>query len=357
MPTNRGTAEVVVVGGGVAALELLLALRDLAGQRVHVTIVTPDSDFVDRPMTVAEPFGLGHARRYPLDTIASEHDARLLCVAVSAVAADKRRVVLRSGDAIEYDFLVLALGTSIAPAFDDAITFGHPGGGELMRALLADLGRGAARRVAFVAPSLAGWSLPLYELALMTGRIASGAELFLVTPQERPLAVFGERAADEVAALLAAVGVEFIGSTYPDVQPGEVLLDQARRSLDVDRVVALPLIRGPKLEGVPVEPDYGFIPVDPHGRVKGLNDVYAAGDATDFPIKQGGLATQQADAVAEDIAARVGAPITPTPFRPVLRGMLFTGGEERYLRITAGADAGHSSAQPLWWPPSKIAGR
>ncbi len=357
MPTDRDATEVVVVGGGVAGLELLLALRDLAGDRVHVTLVTPDSELVDRPMTVAEPFGLGHARRYPLDTIASEHGARLLHVAVSAVAADERRVVLRSGDALAYDILVLAVGASIAPAFVDAVTFGQPGSGEEMRALLADLERGAARRVAFVAPSMAGWSLPLYELALMTGRFAPEAELFLVTPEERPLAVFGKRAGDEVAALLAALGVEFIGSTYPDVQPGEVLLDRAGRSLAVDRVVALPLVRGPKLEGVPGEPDYGFIPVDPHGRVTGLDDVYAAGDATDFPIKQGGLATQQADAVAEHVAARVGAPVTPTPFRPVLRGMLFTGGEERYLRVAVGAGPGESSAQPLWWPPTKIAGR
>ena len=37
------------------------------------------------------------------------------------------------------------------------------------------------------------------------------------------------------------------------------------------------------------------------------SDVYAAGDATTFPLKQGGLATQQADAAAETIAAELGA--------------------------------------------------
>jgi sulfide:quinone oxidoreductase len=120
-----------------------------------------------------------------------------------------------------------------------------------------------------------------------------------------------------------------------------------------DRLVALPLMRGPRLDGVPSEPTFGFIPVDPHGRVDGLDGVYAAGDATNFPIKQGGLATQQADAVAEHVAARYGARLDPAPFRPVLRGMLFAGGPDRYLR--AGDDA--VAAQPLWWPPTKIAGR
>ena len=60
----------------------------------------------------------------------------------------------------------------------------------------------------------------------------------------------------------------------------------------------------------------GFLPTDEHGRVGGTVGVYAAGDATSFPIKQGGIAAQQADAVAECIAAGAGAPLETTPFRP-----------------------------------------
>jgi sulfide:quinone oxidoreductase len=93
--------------------------------------------------------------------------------------------------------------------------------------------------------------------------------------------------------------------------------------------------------------------------VPGAPDVYAVGDATTFPIKQGGLACQQADAAAESIAAAVGAPVEPSPFRPVLRGKLMTGGRDRFLRrrLVGEQDAGDVSEQPLWWPPSKIAGR
>ena len=87
----------------------------------------------------------------------------------------------------------------------------------------------------------------------------------------------------------------------------------------------MPRLVGPSLRGIPAERD-GFIHTDPHGRVPGLEDVFAAGDATTFPVKQGGLAAQQADAVAEAIAASVGADIDPQPFRPILRGTLLTGG-------------------------------
>ena len=90
--------------------------------------------------------------------------------------------------------------------------------------------------------------------------------------------------------------------------------------------------------------------------VEGLEAVYAAGDATNFRVKQGGLAAQQADAVAEHLAARHGAPVEPAPFRHVLRGMLFTGGPAAYLRAD-GEGEGAAAAQALWWPPTKIAGR
>jgi hypothetical protein len=88
--------------------------------------------------------------------------------------------------------------------------------------------------------------------------------------------------------------------------------------------------------------------------------VFAAGDATDFPIKQGGLAAQQADAVAEAIAASVGADIDPQPFRPILRGVLLTGAAPRYLRADLSGTAGDDftiSSRPIWWPPDKLSGR
>jgi sulfide:quinone oxidoreductase len=354
-PSSRG--EVVIVGGGVAALETLMALRDLAPDAVSVTLVAAEPDFVYRPMSVAEPFGLGEARRYSLQRVVDDFGAALVQAGVAAVDAPARRIVLRSGDTIGYDTLVLAPGARMLPAFDAAVTFGGPQSGAAMRALLDELEAGSARRFAFVVPTAVGWALPLYELALLTARHAEQKrlerQLVLVTPEPRPLALFGDRASATVAEMLAAAGVEFVGESQVEPVGRAVRLLPSGRMVPTDRLVALPLLRGPRLDGVPSEPTFGFIPVDPHGRVDGLDGVYAAGDATNFPIKQGGLATQQADAVAEHVAARYGARLDPAPFRPVLRGMLFAGGPDRYLR--AGDDA--VAAQPLWWPPTKIAGR
>jgi sulfide:quinone oxidoreductase len=107
---------------------------------------------------------------------------------------------------------------------------------------------------------------------------------------------------------------------------------------------------------VPHDAD-GFVPTDEHGRVRGTYDVYAAGDLTTFPIKQGGIAAQQADAAAASIAALAGAPVEPQPFRPVLRGQLLTGLYPRYLRADPVTGVSSTSVEPLWWPPAKVVGR
>ena len=138
-----------------------------------------------------------------------------------------------------------------------------------------------------------------------------------MTPEEQPLELFGAEASATVARALDAAGIEFIGAQQADVSAGTVWLPgHSRGSLSADRIVSLPLARGPRIPGVPATGLYGLIPVDPYGRVDGLPDAYATGDATDFPIKQGGIACQQADAVAAHIAARHGAAVAPTPFEP-----------------------------------------
>ncbi len=90
-----------------------------------------------------------------------------------------------------------------------------------------------------------------------------------------------------------------------------------------------------------------------------VEDVFAAGDTTAFPVKQGGLAAQQADAAAEAIAVLAGADIAAEPFRPVLRGLILTGGAPLYARaeLSRAGDPASVTTDALWWPPGKIVGR
>ena len=361
--TESSSPRVVIAGGGVAALETLIALRDLAGDRVDITLVAPAPSFTYRPMTVAAPFAAGHASDYGLADIAARFDARLVQDAVAEVAPEEQAVRTVSGARIPYDHLVLATGARATPAYAHAITFGEDVEEQALHGLLRDTEEGYVESVAFVVPNETTWPLPLYELALMTARQAwsMGADrvrFLFVTPEQRPLAIFGAPAGDSVAALLESAGIEFVGSAYTQVERGHLVVDPGGRHIDVDRVVSLPRLEGMALPGVPADAN-GFIPVDTHGRVAGLPGVYAAGDGIAFPIKQGGLATQQADAVAETIAAAAGAPVEPEPFRPVLRGMLLTGGDDRFMRAGVAGGQGESdvASHALWWPPTKVSGR
>ena len=171
--------------------------------------------------------------------------------------------------------------------------------------------------------------------------------------------MFGRKASSAVRALLDERGIAIHTRAYPaEARDGELLL-VADGIVVADRVVALPRLQGPRIGGIP-QTFEGFLPVDLHGRVTGMSDVYAAGDITTFPVKQGGIAAQQAEAAAEAIAAEAGVDVTPRPFRPILRGLLLTGAEPRYLRGDLAGGAGETSrasSEPLWWPPAKIVGR
>jgi sulfide:quinone oxidoreductase len=94
--------------------------------------------------------------------------------------------------------------------------------------------------------------------------------------------------------------------------------------------------------------------------VIGTENVFAAGDSTDFEIKMGGIAAQQADAAAEAIAALAGVAIEPAPFAPVLHGIVLGGERPIYLsaRLIDGSwVSSQSSETPTWSPPSKIAAK
>jgi sulfide:quinone oxidoreductase len=347
--------RVVIAGGGVAALEVLLALSADAGGLVDITLVADTDTFSYRSLQVGEAFGVGHPRRYPLASLAEEAGARFVKAPLVSVHAGAREVVLGDGATLGYDALLVALGARSVPAFDHGTTFG-PGSFE---EILDDLRTNFARDVTIVVPRGVLWSLAAYELALMTAGWSDAGDLAVrvVTHEASPLDIFGPEASDVVADVLARAGVEVIAGVDADV-PQDGLVRAGSHWLPASRIVSLSLPVGPRLHGVP-STGAGYLDCDQHGRLRSVPAVWAAGDCTAQPIKQGGLASQQADAAATDIARRAGAFTRPRPFRPVLRGLLRTADGPLYLRRSLAADDGGGtvSPEPLWWPPSKVASR
>jgi sulfide:quinone oxidoreductase len=356
--------HVLIAGGGVAALEAALALREVAADRVDVELLAPEPHFWYRPLSVAAPFELGEVNRFELEGLARECGASFTLGALTGIDAWRHIAHTSKNTQIPYDVLLVACGALPFPAIPGALTFRGPSDVDLVSQVLGGIAAGDVHSVAFVIPWGSVWPLPAYELALLTASHARTGDageiaLTLVTPEDEPLELFGAPAITAVRSLLQEYGVRLCtGVRAVAFADGELDLGP-NGPVSADRVVALPRLQGAPIDGLP-QTVQGFIPIDPHCHVIGVDDVFAAGDITTFPVKQGGIAAQQADAAAAAIAAAAGAGVMPHDFRPVLQGMLLTGGEPRYLRRELGDMPEHepvASHEPLWWPPAKIVGR
>lgn len=361
MSAELGRHRVLVAGGGVAGLEALIALHDLAGEHVSLTLLAPERQFSYRPMAVAVPFARGRVQRHDLADVARHVGAEIVSGELAGVDPANSTARTTDGRTLAFDSLVVAVGAGAAPTLQHARTWTPELDQEVFGGLLADLEEGYVKRVAFVIPPNVAWPLPAYELALMTAWDArdmgqDDVQVTVYTPEEGPLAIFGSAASDAVRSDLATAGVGLVTGVVVTEAGGRLTAQPGDLSLEGQSVIALPRAQARSVEGLPTD-ESGFVLVDEHGRVAGTENVWAAGDAIAYPIKQGGLAAQQADAAAQSIAAAAGADIDPQPFHAVLRGVLLTGRDRHWIRRDLEDSEGEDKRHALWWPPTKVAGR
>jgi sulfide:quinone oxidoreductase len=376
--------RVLVAGGGIAALEGLAALHALAGDRVDATLLAPNHRFSYRPLSGAVPFTFLEERSRSLPDLAEGLGGRFVRGSLAHVDEDRSRVMTHDGDFLDYDALLVAVGATVARDRPGRTVWTHGSEGSVLSPLLRALEGGAARSVAFVVPRGAAWPVDAYELALVAGRVDAGAKIFLVTSEEHPMEWLGPAASEGVSKELARAEIELIAGV--EVQDQDASSDEAGRdafssmvrrltrrprgsgrervtldlkrgsALTVDRAVFLPAVQGPGVPGL-THDDVGFLPVDAHARVAESDSVYAAGDVTALTPKHSTLAADQADAAAASLAARAGAQATPTPWSPVLHGILTLPPHFPSAPGSPWLDGGEPVAHCLWWPPGHVSGR
>ncbi len=363
-PGRPRPLEVLIGGGGVGALEVAFALRAMATERVNLTLLSPETDFVYRPMAVLEPFAGKPPRRLALKDVATELDATFEQEALVAVESERQVVRTRSERELPYDALVVAVGARAAEPLAGTIAMNPARMDERLHQMIEEIDRGAIHSLGFVAPH-PSWPLPVYELALLAKERARGHDVALgvsiVTAEREPLAVFGGEVSAAVGGLLSESEIELISGAHVDSRGGKLVAFPEERELGCERIVAAPRLLGPGLEGLPCDDD-GYLPIDDHCRVREAEHVYAVGDAADFPVKWGGMAAQHADAAAASIAAHAGAPVEPAPFDRTVHGVLIGGRSGQRLFFSAriendGARESRVSERPTWSPEAKVAAR
>ena len=356
--------RVVICGGGIAAVEGLLRLRRLLGDAAHVDLIAPNDELVYRPLAVREPFAWGPPRRYPLRRIAADGGAEWIKDTLGWVERGARVVHTGEGRRVKYDALLIAVGAKQGDPYDHVGTFHDAEADAVYHGVVQDIEGGFSRSVAFIQPVGPVWPLPLYELALMTAERAhsmgiTDLELSLVTPEVRPLAIFGPSASNAVAELLRRAGITVFCSALAQVPAKRQLLVQPQGlELHPERIIAMPTIHGPAIRGIAGAGAHGFVPIDQRCCVPGTDGrVFAAGDVAAFPVKHGGLGAQMADTAADSIAALGGADVTPKAFHPLVRGMVLTGADPLYLSARiVGADGFESEVfdSPPWPSEQKV---
>lgn len=353
-----GRFRVVIVGAGIAGVEGLLRLRRLTADRVDVTLLSPGDDLVYRPARVLEPFTGGEPpTRYSVARIADDANAVWLRDSLAWLDRQARVVHTTGGRQLPYDAILLALGGHERTPSSDVVLFTDHTADHLYRGILREIESGVTTSLALVEPSGPSWPLPLYELALLTARQAhdAGADLQIsvISADPRPLLAFGGDISNAVTRLLREAGI----SLYPESQarvdgPHQLLVQPSGVELQPNWIVTLPTIAGPNVRGLPGDAVDRFLEVDEFCRVRDTDGrIFAAGDATDLRIKQGGLAAAQADTAAAGIAHLAGAAPRPAPFRAVMRGALLTGGKPLYLTAYLIGQAGVRAevhAEPPW---------
>ena len=312
--------RVAIAGGGFAGLETAFTLRQRLGDQVDLTLISDHTHFLFKPNTIYLPFGYDERRLHiPLARPAARRLVQFHHGVVTGMQQD--RVELKDGARIPYDFLVLGTGAAMRPTevpglAEHAETIWTPEAmhqlGDRLGELRSAAARGEHRRVLFLVPPGNKCAGPLYEIVFMLDTwlrrhgIRDRVMLTWTTYESSYIQAFGPRLDEVVRTEFADRGIEgHTGAVVSKVSADEVLYDDGSRR-GYDLLVAFPpYVAAVEYPGVPAD-DRGFLRTEAASRlVAGTDNVYAPGDAGDFPVKQAFLAFLQADAVADHIASRI----------------------------------------------------
>jgi sulfide:quinone oxidoreductase len=320
--------QVLVLGGGFAALESAFLLRMRLHDDVDMRLVSDRDHFTFRPNSIYVPFGADPASLL-VDLHRPLHRRHIDFVpgAVADVDADARLVTLADGQRLRYDKLVVATGADthaeeIPGLAEHAATIWTTDSMLEVRRRFEEIRdaarRGERRRVLFLVPPGNKCSGPLYEIVFMLEtwlrreHARDGVDITWSTYEQGFIQAFGPRLHELVSGEFAARGIDgHPREAVTDVRPGEVrYADGGARGYD--HLIAFPpYVSAVRYDGLASD-ERGFVHTDLETRLAtGRDDVYVPGDAGDFPIKQAFLAFLEADAVADHIAADV----TGQPFR------------------------------------------
>jgi NADH dehydrogenase FAD-containing subunit len=313
--------RVVVLGGGFGGLETAFYLRQRLGDRASIALVSDRDRFIFKPNSIYVPFGMDPEKlSIPLHGAVRRQDIVFVHATADSIDPVDQTIHTTSG-VMPYDFLVVATGAGMRPGEipglgEFARTIWTPDEMLALRAdfetLLADARRNVRRRVLFLVPPQNRCAGPLYELAFMLDswlrekKARDQVDIAWATVESGYIQAFGPRLDDYVTGEFERRRIEGHKRLIIERVEEKRAFFRGGDSLPFDLLVSFPpYVAATRFADLPSD-ERGFLRTLPDSRqVEGIPDIYAVGDAADFPIKQAFLAFLQADAAAEDIAGRI----------------------------------------------------
>jgi sulfide:quinone oxidoreductase len=325
--------KIVVLGTGFGGLEAAFYLRQRLGKSVHITVVSKSDSFLFKPNTIYVPFGKPPERYViPLRDAFEKREVKFVHAEVKGVEPGEKSVLTSEGT-VDYDYLVIATGAALssreAPGLEEhgQEIWSLDGMVELRGAydkMAKTAEKGTKQRVLFVVPPKNGCSGPLYEIVLMMDTdlrrkgVRESVELVYTTYEGSFIQAFGPRLHEVVESEFSERGITGrTSAVIENIEAGRAqFTDGSSESFDL--LIGVPAYKAALTYDSLPSDERGYLKVDEATRqVEDNEDIYAVGDAGNFPIKQAFLAMLQADAAAEHIAQRVQHERPTAGFDPV----------------------------------------
>jgi sulfide:quinone oxidoreductase len=318
-------SNIVVLGGGTAGTIIANRLRrlysrDVAAGRTTVTVVDRDDEHLYQPGLLFVPFGLSDPDELRRPRRAQLHSGvQVRRDTIQRVETSENRVYLGSGATLDYDVLVVATGTRIAPEETEGLT--GPGwrerifdfytmeGALALRDALKRFDGG--RLVIDVVDMPIKCPVAPLEFAFLADDyfarrgIRDRVQITYVTPLDN--AFTKPTCAKSLSHLLAEKGIELVTEFSAGRVDGVAgtLHSWDEREVPFDLLVTVPMHSGEEYVGRSpgLGDDLGFIRTDPHTlQALAAPNVFAIGDATNVPAsKAGSVAHFEAEVLVDNI--------------------------------------------------------
>jgi sulfide:quinone oxidoreductase len=314
---------IVILGGGIGGIVTARELRKNLGNQHRIILVDEQPVYAFAPSFLWIMIGWRTPEIIQKSlSLLEKYGIEFRQAIVEEISVEEKTVRTNHG-ALEYDYLVIALGADIVPQIipglvESSLTFYSLAGAIEMYGMLKEF---SGSRVAIVISDLPYKCPPApYEAAFLlesffSRRGDSGKKIEIYIPDALPIGVAGQVAGMRIASMLRERGISLAPNKklVSVDKPGKRMLFGDGTSFEFDMLIAVPPHRVPPvIQRARLTDTSGWIPVDPKIMRTEFPGIFAIGDVTTIPAqnglslpKAGVIAANQAEVVASVIACEI----------------------------------------------------